>query len=60
MVNLEEARSKSGISVKEAANHLDITEEHLNLYERNPSSMSIMDAVNLTELYKVNIKDILF
>jgi transcriptional regulator with XRE-family HTH domain len=58
--NLKELRSKSGISLRELAEEVDISHNTLATYERNDVVPTIYNAVRICEFYKVPVEYLIY
>lgn len=57
---LKEARIKSNLSQEEVAKVLKITDRKLRSIESNQHPLLVDDLMNLTRLYKIDIREVLF
>lgn len=60
MQTLKEVRESKGIKLTAVANHLGISRQTYRLYERDPSRMSISQAVSACEFIGVSPSKIFF
>lgn len=60
MTDLVSARKSKGITIKEAAAYIGVSEETMKSLESNTEDIGIIDAVMLTELYGTDVGEIRF
>ncbi len=60
MFSIKAARVNAGLSAKEVATHLGITEDTLYNYERGKSSPNIITALAMAKLYGRTVEEIDF
>lgn len=60
MIDLVSARKRKGITIKEAAAYIGVSEETMKSLESNTEDIGIIDAVMLTEFYGSDVGEIRF